>query len=43
MLKSKDEAVLAFAKFKAQVENNYGNNIKVLRSDRGGEFLNGVF
>jgi len=43
MLKSKDEAVLAFAKFKAQVENNCGNNIKVLRSDRGGEFLNGVF
>jgi len=43
MLKSKDEAVLAFAKFKAQVENNCGNNIKVLRFDRGGEFLNGVF
>jgi hypothetical protein len=40
MLKSKDEAVKAFAKFKAQVENNCNDKIKVLRSDRGGEFLN---
>jgi hypothetical protein len=42
MLKSKDEAVNAFVKFKAQVENNCDDKIKVLRSDRGGEFLNGV-
>ena len=43
MLKSKDEAVEAFVKFKAQVENNCSDKIKVLRSDRGGEFLNGIF
>jgi transposase InsO family protein len=42
MLKSKDEAVDAFAKFKAQVENNCNDKIKMLRSDRGGEFLNGA-
>ena len=43
MLKSKDEAVEAFVKFKAQVENNCNDKIKVLRSDRAGEFLNGIF
>jgi hypothetical protein len=42
MLKSKDEAVDAFAKFKAQVENNCNDKIKMLRLDRGGEFLNGA-
>ena len=42
MLKSKDQAVEAFVRFKAQVENNCNDKIKVLRSDRGGEFLNGT-
>jgi hypothetical protein len=43
MLKSKDQAVEAFVKFKAQAENSCGNKIKVIRSDRGGEFLTNVF
>jgi hypothetical protein len=38
MLKSKDQAVEAFVKFKAQAENSCGNKIKVIRLDRGGEF-----
>jgi hypothetical protein len=43
MLKSKDQAVEAFVKFKAQAENSCGNKIKVIRSDRGGKFLASVF
>ena len=43
MLKSKDQVVDAFVKFKAQAENSCGHQIKVLRSNRGGEFLAGVF
>jgi hypothetical protein len=43
MLKSKDQACEAFVKFKAETENQTGERIKVLRSDRGGEFLSGVF
>ena len=39
MLKSKDEASCAFAKFKTVAENNLEQKIKVVRSDRGGEFL----
>jgi hypothetical protein len=39
MLKSKDEASSAFTEFKAIVENKLGQHIKVVRSDRGGEFL----
>jgi hypothetical protein len=43
MLKSKDQALAAFVKYKAQVENESGCKIKTLRSDRGREFLNGEF
>jgi hypothetical protein len=43
MLKSKDQAVDFFIKYKAEMENSTGNTIKVLRSDRGGEFLAGAF
>jgi len=43
MLKSKDQAVGAFVEYKAQVENSTGNKIKVVMSDRGGEFLANVF
>ncbi|KAD5317806.1 hypothetical protein E3N88_17752 [Mikania micrantha] len=38
MLKSKDEALDRFKKFKAEVENCYERKIKALRTDRGGEF-----
>lgn len=43
MLKSKDQVVEVFIRFKAEVENATGNYIKVLRSDRGGEFLARAF
>lgn len=43
MLKSKDQAVDAFIKFRAEVEKSSGYEIKILRSDRGGEFLSKSF
>jgi transposase InsO family protein len=39
MLKTKDQPVDAFIKFRAEAENSTGQHIKILRSDRGGEFL----
>jgi len=39
MLKNKDQAVDAFVKYKADVENSSSHKLKILRSDRGGEFL----
>jgi len=42
MLQSKDQACDVFVKYKAKVENFTGCKVKVLRSDRGGEFLSGV-
>ena len=38
MLHSKDEALEAFKVFKARVEKQYGKQIKVVRSDRSGEY-----
>jgi hypothetical protein len=35
ILKSKDQAAAAFAKFKVAAENKLGHKVKVLRSDRG--------
>ena len=43
VLKAKNQALEAFCKFKAKVENITGERIKVLHSDRGGEFLAGAF
>jgi transposase InsO family protein len=43
MLKSKDQVVDAFIKFRAEVEKSSGYEIKILRSDRGGEFLSKSF
>jgi hypothetical protein len=43
VLKSKDQASTAFAKFKAEAENSLGYKIKTVRSDRGGEFLATTF
>lgn len=42
-LKSKDEAITAFRKFKAMVETQYSRKIKVFRSDRGGEYMSREF
>ena len=39
LLKSKDEAYNAFKIYKSEVENQLDKNIKILRSDRGGEYL----
>jgi len=35
---SKDEALVAFKVFKAEVEKQCGKQIKIIRSDRGGEY-----
>ncbi|XP_066392178.1 uncharacterized protein [Miscanthus floridulus] len=43
VLKTKDQALDAFVKFKAEAENVTGEKIKTLRSDRGGEFIAGTF
>ena len=38
LLKQKSEAFDVFKKFKSMVENESGRTIKILRSDRGGEY-----
>jgi transposase InsO family protein len=42
-LKCKSEALLFFKNFKQEVENQTGERIKVLRSDKGGEYLSKAF
>lgn len=39
LLKSKDEALEAFKKYKTEVENQLSSKIKMIRSDRGGEYV----
>jgi hypothetical protein len=43
ILKTKDQTCAAFVKYKAEAENGLGHKIKMVRSDRGGEFLSGAF
>ena len=38
LLSSKDEAVNAFKTYKAEVETQLNKKIKIIRSDRGGEY-----
>ena len=38
LLYSKDKTLDVFKTYKAKVENQLGNKVKVLRSDRGGEY-----
>ncbi|GJW51720.1 retrovirus-related pol polyprotein from transposon TNT 1-94 [Tanacetum coccineum] len=38
-LKTKDEAIDKFVLYKTEVENQLGKKIKVVRSDRGGEYV----
>ena len=38
LLRSKNEAVEAFRQYKLEVENQLGKTIKIVRSDRGGEY-----
>lgn len=42
-LKFKSEAFEQFVKFKTLVEKQKGINLKILRTDRGGEFTSGEF
>ncbi|GJT49950.1 retrovirus-related pol polyprotein from transposon TNT 1-94 [Tanacetum coccineum] len=39
LLKSKDEAIDKFVLYKTEVENQLGKKIKVVQSDRGGEYV----
>ncbi|GJZ96715.1 retrovirus-related pol polyprotein from transposon TNT 1-94 [Tanacetum coccineum] len=39
LLKSKDKAIDKFVLYKTKVENQLGRKIKVVRSDRGGEYV----
>ena len=39
LLKSKDEALERFILYKTEVENQLSGKIKVIRSDRGGEYV----
>ena len=42
-LKSKDEAFNKFKEFKALIENIFERDIKILRSDNGGEYTSKEF
>jgi transposase InsO family protein len=42
-MKTKDEVFSQFQEFRAQVENQTGKKIKVLRSDNGGEYTSNDF
>ncbi|KAK9033553.1 hypothetical protein V6N11_049740 [Hibiscus sabdariffa] len=39
LMRHKSEALEKFKEFKNEVQNQHGKSIKVLRSDRGGEYL----
>ena len=43
LLKNKDEAFDMFKVYRAEVENQLVRKIKVLRSDRGGEYFSNDF
>jgi len=42
-MKNKDDVLRIFLKWKAQVENQIGRKIKVLRTDNGGEYKSDSF
>ena len=42
-MKHKSESFEKFKVFKNEVQNQFGKNIKTLRSDRGGEYLSQEF
>ena len=42
LLKSKDEALETFILYKTEVENQLSVKIKLIRSDRGGEYVTPV-
>ena len=43
LMKHKSESFEMFKRFRSEVEKQTGNSIKVLRSDRGGEYLSENF
>ena len=42
-MQKKDQTFSKFCEFKSLVENELGKNIKVLRSDNGGEYVSQEF
>ena len=43
LLNSKDEAMKMFITYKAEVENQLNKNMKILKSDQGGEYESNEF
>jgi transposase InsO family protein len=43
LMRHKSESFEKFKEYKAEVENQLRKNIKVFRTDRGGEYLSGEF
>lgn len=43
LIKTKDEALAMFKKFKLEVEKESSHKVKMLRTDRGGEFISRLF
>ena len=42
-MRSKDETLTKFREFQCRIENETGNKIQILRTDRGGEYLSDEF
>jgi len=42
-MKTKDEVFWKFQEFKDLIENQRGKNVKVLRSEHGGEYVSSEF
>jgi transposase InsO family protein len=42
-MKTRDDIFIRFREFRAQAENQVGNNIKDLMSDNGGEYTSNEF
>lgn len=43
IIKDKSEALIVFKEFKATVENQSARHLKILKSDRGGEYITKLF
>ena len=42
LIKRKDETLEKFVLYKAEVENLFNKKIKLIRSDRGGEYVTSI-
>lgn len=43
VIRDKSDAFATFKKFKALIEKGIGHKVKILRTDRGGEYLSKLF